>query len=96
MHPQFEGLTPQWFKRANVYTGSIGDFRYRFATDKKENTLRASVYSIYCYEAARRSGWAVRRWGWPLRQCWVFLPGAVCPQPGSGPTPIACTPCAAM
>ena len=43
-----------------------------------------------------RSGWAVRRWGWPLRQCWVFLPGAVCPQPGSGPTPTACTPCAAM
>lgn len=52
MHPQFEGLTPQWFKRANVYTGSIGDFRYRFATDKKENTLRASVYSVYCYEVA--------------------------------------------
>lgn len=52
MHPQFESLTPQWFKRANVYTGSIGDFRYRFATDKKENTLRASVYSIYCYEVA--------------------------------------------
>ena len=52
MHPQFEGLTPQWFKRANVYTGSIADFRYRFATDKKENTLRASVYSIYCYEVA--------------------------------------------
>lgn len=25
-----------------------------------------------------------------------ILPGAVCPQPGSGPTPTACTPCAAM
>lgn len=52
MHPQFEELTPQWFKRANVYTGSIGDFRYRFACDKKENTLRAAVYSVYCYEIA--------------------------------------------
>ena len=52
MHPQFEGLTPQWFKRANVYTGSIGDFRYRFACDKKENTIRAAVYTVYCYEAA--------------------------------------------
>ena len=30
MHPQFSELTPRWFKRAFVYTGSIGDFRYRF------------------------------------------------------------------
>jgi len=53
MHPQFERLTPQWFKRANVYTGSIGDFRYRFAANQKEKTLCAAVYSTYCYEAAR-------------------------------------------
>lgn len=52
MHPQFETLTPRWFKRANIYTGSIGDFRYRFATDKKENVLHAAVYTVYCYEAA--------------------------------------------
>ena len=39
MHPQFEELNPKWFNRANVYTGSIGDFRYRFATDKKESVL---------------------------------------------------------
>ena len=31
MHPQFSELNPRWFKRAFVYTGSIGDFRYRFA-----------------------------------------------------------------
>ncbi len=53
MHPQFERLAPQWFKRANVYTGSIGDFRYRFAANKEEKTLCAAVYSTYCYEAAR-------------------------------------------
>lgn len=52
MHPQFEVLTPQWFKRAFVYTGSIGDFRYRFATDKDHNLLHAAVYSVYCYEVA--------------------------------------------
>ena len=53
MHPQFEELNPKWFNRANVYTGSIGDFRYRFATDKKERILHAAVYTVYCYEAAR-------------------------------------------
>lgn len=52
MHPQFEALTPKWFNRANVYTGSIGDFRYRFATDKKEKLLHAAVYTVFCYEAA--------------------------------------------
>ena len=53
MHPQFSQLTPQWFKRAFVYTGSIGDFRYRFAHDKKDNTtLHAAVYTVWCYEAA--------------------------------------------
>ena len=34
MHPQFAELTPTWFNRAFVYTGSIGEFRYRFAGDK--------------------------------------------------------------
>ena len=39
MHPQFAALTPRWFKRAFVYTGSIGEFRYRFATDKVAGLL---------------------------------------------------------
>ena len=52
MHPQFQCLTPQWFKRANVYTGSIGDFRYRFSTDAKEKLLHTAVYTVYCYEVA--------------------------------------------
>ena len=56
MHPQFENLTPQWFKRAFVYTGSIGDFRYRFATetnDSGERLIHASVYTMLCFEKAR-------------------------------------------
>ncbi len=52
MHPQFSELTPRWFKRAFVYTGSIGDFRYRFATDKAQQLLHAAVYTVYCFEAA--------------------------------------------
>ena len=52
MHPQFSQLTPRWFNRAFVYTGSIGDFRYRFAGDKEKNLLHAAVYTVYCYEVA--------------------------------------------
>ena len=51
MHPQFQPLTPRWFYRAHVYTGSIGDFRYRFAQVGKE-AICASVYSKVCYEVA--------------------------------------------
>lgn len=53
MHPQFSQLTPQWFKRAFVYTGSIGDFRYRFANDKQAGQIHASIYTVFCFEAAR-------------------------------------------
>ena len=52
MHPQFSQLTPRWFKRAFVYTGSIGDFRYRFANDKDNNALHAAIYTVFCYEVA--------------------------------------------
>ena len=51
MHPQFAELTPRWFKRAFVYTGSIGDFRYRFDMGKEKGILHTAVYSVYCYEA---------------------------------------------
>ena len=50
MHPQFTELTPRWFKRAFIYTGSIGEFRYRFNNDAKENVIHAAVYSQLCYE----------------------------------------------
>lgn len=52
MCPQFEVLTPHWFNRAFIYTGSIGDFRYRFAADKKAELLHAAVYTVLCYEKA--------------------------------------------
>lgn len=52
MHPQFTELTPRWFKRAFIYTGSIGEFRYRFNNDAKENVIHAAVYSQLCYELA--------------------------------------------
>ena len=52
MHPKFTELTPRWFKRAFIYTGSIGEFRYRFNNDAKENVIHAAVYSQLCYELA--------------------------------------------
>lgn len=52
MHPQFAVLTPRWFKRAYVYTGSIGEFRYRFKRGKRDDPLQVAVYTNLCYEAA--------------------------------------------
>ena len=52
MHPQFACLTPHWFYRAYIYTGSIGDFRYRFDRDADANMLHTAVYSRLCYEVA--------------------------------------------
>ena len=52
MHPQFAELTPTWFNRAFVYTGSTGEFRYRFAGDKDNGVLHTAVYSNLCYELA--------------------------------------------
>ncbi len=51
MHPQFQDFTPQWFKRAYVYTGSIGDFRYRFFHNT-DDVIHAAVYSRVCFELA--------------------------------------------
>ena len=57
MHPQFQPLTVQWFKRAFVYTGSIGEFRYRFATDTDSESgakvIHAAAYTTLCYEKAQ-------------------------------------------
>ena len=53
MHAQFSVLTPRWFRRALVYTGSIGEFRYRFANDHDAGLIHASVYTVFCYEAVR-------------------------------------------
>jgi len=52
MHPQFSQLNTTWFLRAFVYTGSIGDFRYRYANDKAAGLIHVAVYTKYCYEEA--------------------------------------------
>lgn len=52
MHPQFKILSARFFLRSHVYTGSIGDFRYRFAHSDPE-TIHAAVYTVFCYEKAQ-------------------------------------------
>ncbi len=52
MHPQFQMLNVRFFLRAYVYTGSIGDFRYRFAHEDK-TTIHAAVYTKLCFEKAQ-------------------------------------------
>ena len=52
MHPQFARLNDQWFMRAFNYTGSIGDFRYRYLMEKDHSVIHTAVYSRLCYEAA--------------------------------------------
>ena len=49
MHPNFSQLTPRWFKRATVYTGNIGGFRYRFEMDKDNGLLHTAVYTCLLY-----------------------------------------------
>ncbi len=53
MHPYFEVLTPRWFKRAFVYTGSIGEFGIGSPTTRRTISIHAAVYTHFCYEAAR-------------------------------------------
>lgn len=45
-----QALSPKWFDRATVYTGSEGAFRYRFRREK--DTVFAAVYRNVCYEKA--------------------------------------------
>jgi hypothetical protein len=52
----FSVMTPSWFNRAYVYTGSVGpfdrDFRYRCEQDEANRLLHAATYSRVCYELA--------------------------------------------
>ncbi len=52
----FSRLTPDWFHRASVYTGSVGpfdnDFRFRLAQDAEKQAIHAAVYSRLAYELA--------------------------------------------
>ena len=52
MHPQFAQLNNQWFMRAFNYTGSIGEFRYRYLMEKDHSVIHTAVYSHFCYEVA--------------------------------------------
>lgn len=47
----FSNLTVNFFHRAFNYTGSLGDFRFRFFHDDNE-TIHAAVYTKLCYEKA--------------------------------------------
>lgn len=53
MERHFDYMTPTWFKRAHLYTGSLGALRYRFEMDEKNGSIAAAVYSGACYEAAQ-------------------------------------------
>ncbi len=48
-----QAQTLEWFEFKNIYTGSVGDFRYRIAPDVKESKLKASVYTEYSYHHAK-------------------------------------------
>ena len=45
--------TLEWFRFGNIFTGSVGDFRYRIAPIKADDVLLASVYSLYSYKNAK-------------------------------------------
>lgn len=51
----FAFLTLTVPKRAPVFPGSVGTFRYRLVRDGKENdgTIQASVYENICFEKAQ-------------------------------------------
>lgn len=57
MQEQFAVMDVNWFRRAHLYTGSIGsfgrDFRYRFRPDEAAKLIRAETYSNVCYELAK-------------------------------------------
>ncbi len=40
----------EYFSYRNIYTGSVGDFRYRI--EPVDSQLKVYTYAIYCYEAA--------------------------------------------
>ena len=74
MHPQFSQLTVQWFYRAYIYTGSIGEFRYRYDIDRKNRQIHVAIYSHYCYEVATDTVYRDFDWdetGVPQLQQWM-------------------------
>ena len=52
MKREIEGLTMHELRVTSVYTGSIGDFRYRFHMEFDSDELEAATYTKWCYEKA--------------------------------------------
>lgn len=55
MDEAFSFLNAEFLKRASVFPGSVGSFRYRFQTEgrKGEGRVQAWVYENVCFELAR-------------------------------------------
>lgn len=55
MEDAFGFLNAEFFKRAAVFPGSVGSFRYRFQTEgrRDEGRIQAWVYENVCFELAR-------------------------------------------
>lgn len=55
MEDAFEFLNAEFFKRAAVFPGSVGSFRYRFQTEgrRDEGRIQAWVYENVCFELAK-------------------------------------------
>lgn len=55
MEDAFAFLTADFFKRAAVFPGSLGSFRYRFQCEGREGDgrIQAWVYENVCFELAK-------------------------------------------
>ena len=52
MKKEIAALTMHELRVTSVYTGSIGEFRYRFHIEFGSNDLEAATYTKWCYEKA--------------------------------------------
>ncbi len=52
MKKEIEALTMHELRVTSVYTGSIGEFRYRFHMEFDSNELDVATYTQWCYEKA--------------------------------------------
>lgn len=52
MKREIAALTMHELRVTSVYTGSVGDFRYRFHMEFDSNELDVATYTKWCYEKA--------------------------------------------
>lgn len=52
MKREIEALSMHELRVTSVYTGSIGDFRYRFHMEFDSNEVEVAAYTKWCYEKA--------------------------------------------